>query len=52
MKNSFNIFSIMSPKKDTKPSLLLVEAIKRDFGCLNELVENSNNLNIGQFDFG
>jgi len=52
MKNDFNIFSIMSPKKDTKPGLVLEETIKRDFGFLNELVETSDNLTIGQFSFG
>lgn len=45
-------FSIMSPKKDTKPNLSLEEAIERDFGSLNKLIETLQNLAMGQFGSG
>ena len=45
-------FSIMSPKKNTKPNLALEEAIKRDFGSLNKLIETLQNLAMGQFGSG
>ena len=45
-------FSIMSPKKNTKPNLTLEEAIERDFGSLNKLIETLQNLAMGQFGSG
>ena len=45
-------FSIMSPKKNTKPNLALEEAIKRDFASLNKLIETLQNLAMGQFGSG
>ena len=45
-------FSIMSPKKNTKPNLSLEEAIERDFGSLNKLIETLQNLAMGQFGSG
>lgn len=45
-------FSILSPKKDTKPSPALEEAIKRDFGSLDKLIETLQNLALGQFGSG
>lgn len=45
-------FSVMSPKKGTKPSLALAEAINRDFGSLEKLVETLQNLALGQFGSG
>ena len=45
-------FSILSPKKDTKPSPALEEAIKRDFGSLEKLIETLQNLALGQFGSG
>ena len=45
-------FSIMSPKKNTKPNLSLEEAIERDFGSLNKLIETLQNLTMGQFGSG
>ncbi len=45
-------FSIMSPKKNTKPNLALEEAIERDFGSLNKLIETLQNLAMGQFGSG
>lgn len=45
-------FSVMSPKKGTKPSPALAEAINRDFGSLENLVETLQNLALGQFGSG
>ena len=45
-------FSVMSPKKGTKPSPALAEAINRDFGSLEKLVETLQNLALGQFGYG
>lgn len=45
-------FSIMSPKKNTKPNLTLEEAIERDFGSLNKLIEALQDLAMGQFGSG
>ena len=45
-------FSIMSPKKNTKPNLALEEAIKRDFTSLNKLIETLQDLAMGQFGSG
>ena len=45
-------FSIMSPKKNTKPNLALEEAIKRDFASLNKLIETLQDLAMGQFGSG
>ena len=45
-------FSILSPKKDTKPSSALEEAIQRDFGSLDKLIETLQNLALGQFGSG
>ena len=45
-------FSIMSPKKNTKPNLTLEEAIERDFGSLNKLIETLQDLAMGQFGSG
>lgn len=45
-------FSVMSPKKGTKPSLALEEAINRDFGSMENLVEILQNLALGQFGSG
>ena len=45
-------FSIMSPKKNTKPNLSLEEAIERDFGSLNKLIETLQDLAMGQFGSG
>ena len=45
-------FSVMSPKKGTKPSPALAEAINRDFGSLEKLVETLQNLALGQFGSG
>ena len=45
-------FSVMSPKKGTKPSAALEEAIHRDFGSLEKLVETLQNLALGQFGSG
>lgn len=45
-------FSVMSPKKGTKPSPALAEAINRDFGSLEKLVESLQNLALGQFGSG
>lgn len=45
-------FSIMSPKKNTKPNLSLEEAIERDFGSLNKLIETLQDLALGQFGSG
>ena len=45
-------FSVMSPKKGTKPSPALTEAINRDFGSLEKLVETLQNLALGQFGSG
>ena len=45
-------FSIMSPKKNTKPDLTLEEAIERDFGSLNKLIEALQDLAMGQFGSG
>ena len=45
-------FSVMSPKKGTKPSPALAEAINRDFGTLEKLVESLQNLALGQFGSG
>ena len=45
-------FSILSPKKDTKPSPALEEAIRRDFGSLEKLIETLQNLALGQFGSG
>ena len=42
----------MSPKKNTKPNLSLEEAIERDFGSLNKLIETLQNLAMGQFGSG
>ena len=45
-------FSVMSPKKGTKPSPALAEAINRDFGSLKKLIESLQNLALGQFGSG
>ena len=45
-------FSVMSPQKGTKPSPALAEAINRDFGSLEKLVETLQNLALGQFGSG
>ena len=45
-------FSIMSPKKNTEPNWSLEEAIERDFGSLNKLIETLQNLAMGQFGSG
>ncbi len=45
-------FSVMSPKKGTKPSPALAEAINRDFGSMEKLVETLQNLALGQFGSG
>lgn len=45
-------FSVMSPKKGTKPNPALAEAINRDFGSLENLVETLQNLALGQFGSG
>ena len=45
-------FSVMSPKKGTKPSPALAEAINRDFGSLEKLVETLQNLALGQSGSG
>ena len=45
-------FSVISPKKGTKPSLALEEAINRDFGSMENLVEILQNLALGQFGSG
>ena len=45
-------FSVMSPKKGTKPGPALAEAINRDFGSLEKLVETLQNLALGQFGSG
>lgn len=45
-------FSVMSPKKGTKPSPALAEVINRDFGSLEKLVESLQNLALGQFGSG
>ena len=45
-------FSVMSPKKGTKPSPAMAEAINRDFGSLENLVETLQNLALGQFGSG
>ena len=45
-------FSVMSPKKGTKPSHALAEAINRDFGSLEKLIETLQNLALGQFGSG
>ena len=45
-------FSVMSPKKGTKPSPALAEAINRDSGSLEKLVETLQNLALGQFGSG
>lgn len=45
-------FSIMSPKKNTKPNLALEEAIKKNFGSLDKLIENLHSLAMGQFGSG
>ena len=45
-------FSVMSPKKGTKPSPALAEAINRDFGSLEKLIESLQNLALGQFGSG
>ena len=45
-------FSVMSPKKGTKPSPALAEAINRDFGSLEKLMETLQNLALGQFGSG
>ena len=45
-------FSTMSPKKNTKPSSELEEAIKRDFGSLEKLQEILQTLALGQFGSG
>ena len=45
-------FSTMSPKKNTKPSSELEEAIKRDFGSLEKLKEILQTLALGQFGSG
>ena len=45
-------FSVMSPKKGTKPSPALAEVINRDFGSLEKLVETLQNLALGQFGSG
>ena len=45
-------FSVMSPKKGTKPSPALAEVINRDFGSLEKLIETLQNLALGQFGSG
>lgn len=45
-------FSVMSPKKGTKPSPALEEAINRDFGSIENLVDILQNLALGQFGSG
>ena len=45
-------FSIMGPKKDTKASSILEEAIKRDFGSFENLIETLQSLALGQFGSG
>lgn len=45
-------FSVMSPKKGTKPNPALEEAINRDFGSLENLVDILQNLALGQFGSG
>lgn len=45
-------FSVISPKKGTKPSPALEEAINRDFGSMENLVEILQNLALGQFGSG
>ena len=45
-------FSVMSPIKGTKPSPALAEAINRDFGSLEKLIESLQNLALGQFGSG
>lgn len=45
-------FSTMSPKKNTKPSRELEEAIKKDFGSLEKLQELLQTLALGQFGSG
>ena len=45
-------FSVMSPKKGTKPSPALAEAINRDFVSLEKLIETLQNLALGQFGSG
>ena len=45
-------FSVMSPKKKTKPSADLEEAIKKDFGSMDKLIETLQNLALGQFGSG
>ena len=45
-------FSVMSPKKGTKPSPVLAEVINRDFGSLEKLIESLQNLALGQFGSG
>ena len=45
-------FSVMSPKKGTKPNPALAEAINRDFGSLEKLIETLQNLALGQFGSG
>ena len=45
-------FSVMSPKKKTKPSAALEEAIKKDFGSMDKLIETLQNLALGQFGSG
>lgn len=45
-------FSVMSPKKGTKSSPALAEAINRDFGSLEKLIESLQNLALGQFGSG
>lgn len=45
-------FSTMSPKKNTKPSTELEEAIKKDFGSLEKLQELLQTLALGQFGSG
>ena len=45
-------FSVMCPKKGTKPSPALAEAINRNFGSLEKLVETLQNLALGQFGSG
>ena len=45
-------FSVMSPKKKTKPSAALEEAIKKDFGSMDKLIETLQDLALGQFGSG
>lgn len=45
-------FSTMSPKKNTKPCSTLEEAVNRDFGSMEKLVEILQNLSLGQFGSG